>query len=165
MLGDSLLVAPIFRPDNTVDYYLPKGTWTNFITNKRVEGGSWQYETHDFMSLPLMARPNSIIAVGSNNSVPDYDYLDGTELHVFELTGEASATVCSVDGKPKGMVLAERKANRISIKVAGLKNYSIIMRNVSTISDLSGASFESHELGAKLIPAIKTDEIVFEIIE
>jgi alpha-D-xyloside xylohydrolase len=165
MLGDSLLVAPIFRPDNTVDYYLPKGTWTDFITNRRVEGGSWQYESHDFMSLPLMARPNSIIAVGGNNSVPDYDYLDGTELHIFELAHEAAVTVYSVEGKPKGRVLAERKGDKVSIHVTGLKNYSVIMRNVSTISDLSGASFESHEMGVKLLPAAKSDGISFKIIE
>ena len=32
MLGDALLVAPIFTPDGMVDYYLPAGRWTNFLT-------------------------------------------------------------------------------------------------------------------------------------
>ena len=31
MLGDSLLVAPIFREDGTVDFYVPEGgLWTNY---------------------------------------------------------------------------------------------------------------------------------------
>ena len=54
MLGDSLLVAPVFTPDGAVDYYLPKGRWTNFLTGQMVEGGRWVHETHGYLSLPLM---------------------------------------------------------------------------------------------------------------
>jgi len=41
MLGDSLLVAPVFSPEGIVDYYLPEGRWTNFLTNDIVEGRRW----------------------------------------------------------------------------------------------------------------------------
>jgi alpha-D-xyloside xylohydrolase len=166
MLGDALLVAPVFRPEGTVDYYLPKGKWTNYISNQLVDGGSWQYEKHDFMSLPLMVRPNSIIAVGNNSDVPDYDFLEGTELHVFELVDDeaATATIYNVEGKAKANVLAIRRGEKVSINVSGLKNYSIIMRNVSTICDLVGATFGSNLLGSKLIPMVKADEINFKVI-
>ena len=40
MLGDSLLVAPVFHEDGTVEYYLPKGKWTHFLSNKVVDGGT-----------------------------------------------------------------------------------------------------------------------------
>ena len=40
MLGDSLLVAPVFSPDGGVDYYVPDGRWTNFLTGEVVEGGA-----------------------------------------------------------------------------------------------------------------------------
>ncbi len=171
MLGDSLLVAPVFRPEGSVDYYLPKGTgsqngvWTNFLSNKKVEGGAWQYENHDFMSLPLMVRPNSIIAVGNNESVPDYDYLDGTVLHIFELAENNPATtiINNIDGKAQGNALAVRNGNKVTLKFSGLKNYSVIMRNLNNISDLKGACFESNSLGAKLIPAAAGDEITFTI--
>src|SRR5690606_229773 len=33
MLGDALLVAPVFRADNLAEYYLPAGQWTNLLTN------------------------------------------------------------------------------------------------------------------------------------
>ena len=36
MLGDSILVAPIFNEDGEANYYLPEGKWTNFITGKEV---------------------------------------------------------------------------------------------------------------------------------
>ena len=50
MLGESLLVAPVFSEDNTVSYYLPTGRWTNFFTGEIITGPGWQRETHDFMS-------------------------------------------------------------------------------------------------------------------
>ena len=45
MLGESLLVAPVFSYDGMVDYYLPAGRWTNFLTGQVVEGGRWVRET------------------------------------------------------------------------------------------------------------------------
>ena len=85
MLGDALLVAPVFTHEGVVDYYLPEGRWTHFLTGEVVEGGRWLRETHDFTSLPLMARPGTIIPVGANDQRPDYDYADGVTFHVLSL--------------------------------------------------------------------------------
>ncbi len=172
MLGDSLLVAPVFRPDGTVDYYLPKdpskgsSLWTNFLSNKRVEGGTWQYETHDFMSLPLMVRPNSIIAVGNNENVPDYNYLDGTVLHVFELSDFEAATtiVYDMEGEAKGTVKVIKEGNKVTLSVNGLENYSVIMRNIEKIGELNGAILEENKLGVKLIPQKNSTEVSFIIL-
>lgn len=166
MLGDSLLVAPVFNTEGRVDYYLPGGIWTNFISNRQVTGGTWQYEKHDFMSLPLMVRPNSIIAVGNNENVPDYDYSDGTVLHIFEPgDGEpASATIHTIKGKPKGSVQVFRNGTEVSVTVNGLRNYYIIMRNINHISDLKGAAFEANPLGSKLVPLEDAENITFKIV-
>lgn len=32
MLGDSILVAPIFREDSMGEFYLPEGTWTYLLS-------------------------------------------------------------------------------------------------------------------------------------
>ncbi len=85
MLGDALLVAPVFSADGDVRYYVPEGRWTNFLTGEPVAGGRWLRETHGVLSLPLLARPNSVIAVGANSQRPDYDYADGVMLQVYEL--------------------------------------------------------------------------------
>ena len=77
MLGDSLLVAPVFKESGEVEYYLPEGVWVNLLTGTTVKGGRWQKETHDYFSLPLMVRPGSIVAVGQESSRPDYDFADG----------------------------------------------------------------------------------------
>ncbi len=165
MLGESILVAPIFKSDGTVEYYLPKGIWTNLISNERIAGGSWQYENHGFMSLPLMVRPNSIIAIGNNENLPDYDYADGTSLHIFELSEEevAKATIYTMDGKAKATAIAARNGKSVTVDVRGLRNYSVIMRNINTISDLKGGTFKSNPLGAELIPMEGSDKITFTI--
>ena len=93
MLGDSLLVAPIFRKDGEVQYYLPDGTWTSLLDGGKVEGGHWQTEIDDFMSLPLMVRPGTVLPLGAHDDRPDYDYLDGVELHVYQLADGESETV------------------------------------------------------------------------
>ena len=94
MLGDSLLVAPIFNDKGMADYYLPEGRWTNFISGKEYEGGRWISEYHDYMSIPLMVRPGSIIAVGALDDSPEYDYAEDVTFKVYALSdGETAETV------------------------------------------------------------------------
>ena len=68
MLGDALLVAPIFKESGEVEYYLPNGKWYNLLLNKTVEGGKWHKETYDYFSMPLLARANTILPIGSNEA-------------------------------------------------------------------------------------------------
>src|SRR3712207_4175062 len=100
MLGESLLVAPVFSRDGAISYYLPAGRWTHFLTGQTVDGPGWMHETHGPMSLPLLARANSIIAVGSNDNRADYDYADGVAFYVCGLDDgrSAVATVPSLAG-------------------------------------------------------------------
>ncbi|UUZ80284.1 alpha-xylosidase [Paenibacillus sp. P26] len=121
MLGDSLLVAPIFNEEGRASYYLPKGTWTNFITGERLEGGIWHDEKHAYLSIPPLVRPNSIVAVGSVKDRPDYDYADGVELHVFELEDGQSASARIVDrkGTVQATVTASRAEDGSPFKATG----------------------------------------------
>ncbi len=93
MLGDSLLVAPVFSFDGEVNYYVPAGRWTNFISGEIVEGPGWKREIHGFMSLPLLVRPGSVIPVGQIDHRPDYDYGDGGTLRVYQFPEGARKSV------------------------------------------------------------------------
>ncbi len=53
MLGSALLVAPIFREDGAVAYYLPPGEWRNLLTGEVAQGNRWREEVHGYQSLPL----------------------------------------------------------------------------------------------------------------
>ena len=65
MLGDSLLVAPIFNSDGVADFYLPEGSWISLITGESVTGGTWRSEKHGYTSLPLYVRESSLIQNGA----------------------------------------------------------------------------------------------------
>src|SRR5690606_23744928 len=53
MLGDSLLVAPIFNEHGSCEYYVPAGTWTGLLDGKQRTGPAWITETFDNLHLPV----------------------------------------------------------------------------------------------------------------
>jgi len=85
VLGDSLLVAPVFSAERECDVYLPEGTWTHLLTGERVEGHGWRRESHGFDSLPLYVRPGTVLPVGAVADEPEYAWADGVTLRLFEL--------------------------------------------------------------------------------
>ena len=117
MLGDSLLVAPVFRHDGRVDYYVPAGKWTNLLDGNVIEGPRWVKESHDFLSLPLLVRPNSVIPIGSRSDRPDYDYSEGVTLQIFQLEDgkQVSVEVPDLNGKIETKFEVSRKGNSIQI--------------------------------------------------
>ena len=100
MLGRDLLVAPVFSATGEVEFYLPSGTWTNYFTGEPVEGGRWLRETHGFDTLPLYVRPGAVLPIGARDDRPDYNYLDGLELHVYPGgVDDTELTVTTPDGE------------------------------------------------------------------
>ncbi len=151
MLGESLLVAPVFTKEGDVDYYLPEGVWTGFLDNRAVEGGKWLHEVHDFMSLPLMARENSIIAVGADDQNVEYDYGRDLTLHVFQLTKKAAADIKDMHGRGLLKVFAENRDGRVAFRFEGkAENLKLLLRNVFEVKELSGAEAERLEFGTLL---------------
>lgn len=60
MLGDALLVAPVF--DQQVQHvYLPAGSWINWNTKERITGAVWTLENCPLDELPLYFRENSVL--------------------------------------------------------------------------------------------------------
>ena len=143
MLGDNLLVAPIFNDQSLGSFYLPKGTWTDFFTGEVTEGGAWEEKTFDYLHLPLMVRENSIIAMGACNDRPDYDYADGVELRVYALTDgqECSTVVYDMKQQANLRISVVKTGKTITIKAenTGGKPYTVRLINVQAVSS-DGAS-------------------------
>ena len=135
MLGDNLLVAPIFNDQSLAEYYLPKGTWTNFFTGEEKEGAGWVRETHSYLSIPLMVKENSIVVLGACDEKPDYDYGNNAEIRIYALKDgcKASSVVYGMDQKEEISVTAIRKEKTIQIKVTSDQNYTIRLVNVSAV--------------------------------
>lgn len=151
MLGGSVMVAPVFTESGDVDYYLPHGKWTHFLSNKRYEGGGWIKENYDFFSLPLLVRENSIVPMGANNQSPEYVYTDGLTLHIFELNKSAAAVVYDIKGEKALEARAEYSGGKVQITLEGAYNdLKICMRNITEVKNVNGAVQEQSSLGALL---------------
>ncbi len=105
MLGDSLLVAPVFDAGGSVEYYVPEGTWTRLLggddgagaASATVTGPRWVTETHGYDTLPLLVRPGTVLPVGARTDRPDYAWAEGVTLRCVGLPDGYDA-VTSVPG-------------------------------------------------------------------
>ena len=137
MLGDALLVAPVFSQDGIVQYYVPEGKWTSLLSHTVIEGPRWVREVHDFMSLPLLVRPNSVIPIGNRSDRPDYDYSDSVTLHVYQL-GEGMQTTVEIpalDGKIETTFEIRREGSKLHIERRGpAKQWSVFLAGSPSIA-------------------------------
>lgn len=148
MLGDALLVAPIFAHDGSVSYYIPAGRWTNLLNGEQVEGPGWRRENHDFLSLPLLARPNTVIPIGAHNDKPDYDYSENITLHIFEMENgqQVKVEIPNLRGQIETVFDVSRDKNIIHIQRHGpAKAWAVSVAGVRT-----DASAETKELKIEL---------------
>lgn len=166
MLGDSLLVAPVFNEEGNVSYYLPEGKWTNFLSGEVVVGGRWVKERHNYYSLPLMVRPNSIIAVGGEDNKPAYDYTDGVVLHVFQLENgkTAQTSIYNANQEIELEISLKREGNKIigDIKDSG-KPFVILLRNINDLTSTKYAEYKKGENGIEIVPEKDASKIIIEL--
>ena len=125
MLGDSLMVAPIFKESGEVSYYLPEGIWTNYLTNEVKEGGKWYKETFDYFHLPLMVRENTALAAGNRDDRPDYDYTADSTLKLYGIREGARihTTIPDIDGRDGATVDVIAENGEIKVSVKGGKGW------------------------------------------
>ena len=119
MLGDALLVAPVFREDKVAQYYLPEGTWTELLTGETKEGGRWYQGTYDYFSMPLYVRENSIVVRGNCDTKPDYDYADHATVCVYQLKDAAETKVPDIHGNNVFTVKAVKDGDTVKVSVEG----------------------------------------------
>jgi len=147
MLGDSLLVAPVLKGNGEVSYYLPEGTWTNYLTGEVKAGGKWHKEIFDYFHLPLMVRENTVLAAGNCEEKPDYDYTDGTLLKLFQIRegAEFQTVIPDENGREAIKVEVLKKTERISVNVNGGRGWKI------EVPGYPEAKIRYHENGAEII--------------
>lgn len=163
MLGDSLLVAPIFQDDSEVDYYLPHGNWTHLLSGETKEGGKWYHEKYDYFSLPLYVRPNTLLAIGSNDQLPDYEYKKGVTLHLYQLE-DGKEAICEIPDTNGNIVLTakarmERNVLYLSSDII-TEDMTFILHNVNEIKEVKGATYEIAIEGVKVKPVEKEITVI-----
>lgn len=126
LLGDDLLVAPVFSPDGHAEFYVPdagfgshaeseenadsgrgpekggagsSGLWTDWFTGERFAPGRWYRRRVPYDRIPLLARPGAVVAVGARDEGPDYDWADGATFRVFEPRPGARGEIFDREGR------------------------------------------------------------------
>ena len=167
MLGESLLVAPVTSFDGSVQYYLPPGKWTNFLTAETVDGPGWVQENHPYDSLPLMVRPGTVLPVGGRDDRPDYDYAEDIRLQLYELVddGRTAVMIPGANGEVVSVFRVEIKAGKIIIiQESGQKNWQVLLVNNHQVLAVKGCTSQEQPNGTLVIPTTGSTkvEIVFE---
>lgn len=151
MLGEKILVAPIFNDEGIAQYYMPAGKWTNFLTDEVVEGGKWMKEKHDYLSIPMWIRPNSLIAVGKEDNVPDYDYADGVSILAYQLEdGKVTTTQVINQNEEKALEVAViKQGDKISIQYCrASKPWTMVLKGIKDVKGVQGGELVQKEDGA-----------------
>lgn len=132
MFGSNLLVAPIFNDQGLATFYVPEGEgkWISFLTGKVYEGGRWYKEKFDDITLPLLARPNSVIVTGHYNDKTMYDYADHPIVNVYEMKdGKISTIITDNYGVKIGTIVVEKKDGQIKAYSDVVKNFDLIIHD------------------------------------
>ncbi|PXV89133.1 alpha-D-xyloside xylohydrolase [Lachnotalea glycerini] len=159
MLGDSLLVAPIFNENGIAQYYLPKGSWTDYFTGETVEGNQWITKECGYLSIPLMVREHSIIAIGDQERA-DYDYANHVLLKVYELMEgkEAETIVYNVKGEKELSIKLLQNNGEIIITANAKKHYRIQFVN-RKLHEVSNGTLTTIGADSIITPEILSDKL------
>ncbi|ELY4714773.1 alpha-xylosidase [Cronobacter sakazakii] len=155
MLGDSVLVAPVFSEAGDVAFYLPPGRWTHLWHNDELDGGRWHKQRHDFLSLPVYVRDNTLLALGNNEQKPDYAWHESTAFQLFNLAdgAEARCEVPAANGETTFTLCAKREGKRITVEGRGhATGWTLCLRNIQQVATVDGGSSKGSEWGVVLTP-------------
>ena len=87
-----------------------------------------------------MVRENSIIAIGSHDDRPDYDYADGCELRVYAIHDgiKLDTAVYGMDNTVELSASVKRQGRSILVTADGCKPYTIRMVNMRAANAVNG---------------------------
>jgi len=86
MMGENIMCAPFIDGASTRDVYFPKGTWYDFNTNKKYEGGKKYSITMSLAEFPMFVKEGTILPLAK-----PVEYITPTT--VFDITCKVYGTV------------------------------------------------------------------------
>jgi alpha-D-xyloside xylohydrolase len=110
--------------------------WTNLLNGETIQGPRWIRQKHDFLSLPVLVRPNTILPMSDRTDRPDYDYSADVILKVFNLENgnQAHVEISDLVGDLDTVFDAQRKGDVIQIQRQGSsKAWKVLLVNVYSI--------------------------------
>jgi alpha-glucosidase/alpha-D-xyloside xylohydrolase len=131
MFGNSLLVAPVLEADTRErKIYLPQGTWWDFWTSERVEGGKAVTRNVDLETLPVYVKAGAVMPTGSMKQYALAPSTEPVKLTVYpgadgqsSLYEDDGQSFAYIHGDFSRLELQWKEASRnLSIRPVGGKN-------------------------------------------
>ena len=163
MLGDSILVAPIFNKEGHAEYYLPAGRWTHLLSGEVKDGGRWYEEDYDFFSLPVFVRENTLLLIGAVDTTVDYELEKDVQIQVYELNGTSSCEVVTRTGESAFTVNAVKEENKLTLETTKENpGMTYLLRNIHEVSAVKGGNVvKDTEDGIILVAEGSKTEVTF----
>ncbi|MBM7541589.1 alpha-xylosidase [Amphibacillus cookii] len=153
MLGDRLLVAPIFNEVGLGSFYLPKGRWTHLLSGEVVEGGLWMKTDYDYFSLPLFVREHTVLPIGSDQTKPVYDYAEFVTLRLYQLqdNSKVELPIYNSEGILCKRFTVKKENDKIQVSITNTKEpFSIEIIGNDRISSTTAGHLEETQTGVKV---------------
>jgi alpha-glucosidase/alpha-D-xyloside xylohydrolase len=100
--GRDLLVAPVVEKGATTRHlYLPAGTWFDWWTGERVEGGKWLDRPVDLATMPIYVRAGAILPLDPVRQYTAQPVTEPTTIRVYP-GADGTFTLYDDDGKSPG---------------------------------------------------------------
>lgn len=136
MMGDSLLVAPMFTGEKERSVYLPTGKWYSFYDGKEYEGNKKHQITMGIERIPIFVRGGSLVPLAapvqhiSQDTVFDITVkVFGANPQPFTLYADDGITYNYEKGQNNQTVLSWNPAGRGEVKLTGkyhVQRYNIV---------------------------------------
>lgn len=118
MLGESLLVAPVFNEEGIATFYVPEGAWTDLLSEEVFEQG-WYTRKYDYFHLPLLVRPNSILVKKTDTENALFDQSSIFEVHIYEPQESNRTIIYDHKGEKIGSVSFVKENGALRVNVDG----------------------------------------------
>ena len=156
MIGADVLVAPVIRREMTSRMvYLPQGSWIDYWTGKRIDGGTMIRVEAPLETVPMFVRAGAIIPMGPEMNYVGEKPVDPMTFAIYpDESGRASTTLYEDDGVSpayrQGMfrrtqVSSAKSTNGFQTDVAapqgsynpGSRNFVFVVKSVSAFRQVS----------------------------
>ncbi|KAB8141583.1 alpha-xylosidase, partial [Chloroflexia bacterium SDU3-3] len=164
MLGDALLVAPVFSAEGKVTYYVPAGRWTSLLSGEELSGPAWRTETHGVLSLPLLVRPGTVLPLGANDQQPAYAYAEGVTLAVYAFAdGDArTVTIPTTTGEVAATATVRRTGDTLTVAWDGPAGWALrLVGQAATAAQGGALATEGND--TLLTPAAGVSEVAITL--
>lgn len=153
LLGESILVAPIFDQDD-FSLYLPKGEWTDLYTGEVYSGEKWIQPKISIKDIPLYLKENSMIPMLSDDK--DYNpYENYKNLTVYmSISNKVSETY--YDDDFKGNMEASLQDNVLVVNT----NMDVTKLIVFSQKEIIKTNFNGKEITVKKLSDYQYETIV-----